>query len=712
MPPIIKWEKNEDWILWKNESPSGEIRIVEDEIRLPFRQIKHIGVGPESAVIARWRFGQNQNAQDASGNGHAASLPSGTSIRITDDGLLSPSRNEFVTVNETGDFDHPSGFGIYLSCWIKSNISDYSIQTTGFIVGHHTGLASGNISYAITIDTDNRIRGQLRNQATGVTLAVNPVGGEVIIDTNWHHLLLWVGNSGAPHQFVVDNDFGNNATVSTIVNAATGTREFDIASSSFAPENGFAGLIDELVFGLWSGTASDINTGLTQMRYVSNSFVSPVLDTDRDESLLSSITAKFDTPNGSSVVFSFRASDTAFESDDYSIEWTGFSIKGQILSGIETELPDIGLFVKGRFHQVRVKLNPTNRFSPSSDPLQLQTPILQSLKINTSPASHLLAPSNSAFEPGAIIGQVARFPGNKEIHKVTLNLNITATNRNLFVLASQGTAAFQAANFQSYRDSWILQPALHWTGTGWKTSGITIDNSLQTEFFSESDDVVLNAPFITYAIFLDNSGEYDIWGYGFISSPGLYWSFDNDDSHLRRFTLGDDTSAGFGTPRWTKIGQISTNAGGVHTFTVYLSDVESILLDQWLFTQNLNFTNELESLGEEGFTTPVPNSRGPFITAVRLRPLTGDSVSPLKINPGITVWSPSNEISASGKANYAVQDNSFAAGVMFINGVSIEFWQIGGGLEDFAAWNYTFDDLSAGNAFRSTDYGESYTEEL
>ncbi len=135
-------------------------------------------------------------------------------------------------------------------------------------------------------------------------------------------------------------------------------------------------------------------------------------------------------------------------------------------------------------------------------------------------------------------------------------------------------------------------------------------------------------------------------------------------------------------------------------------------MDQWFITQNLNFKNDLESIGEEGFTTPIPNARTPFMTAVRLRPLIGDSVSPLKNNPGITAWSPSNEIVASGKANYAIQDNSLTGGVSFSSGVSIEYWQVGGNSKDFAAWNYTFDDTTSDNAFKSIDYGENYTEEL
>ncbi len=286
---------------------------------------------------------------------------------------------------------------------------------------------------------------------------------------------------------------------------------------------------------------------------------------------------------------------------------------------------------------------------------------------------------------------------------------MTTVDRKLFVVGEEGNAAFQASNFQSYRDNWVFQPSFHWTGAVWQTSGMTIDNGLQTDFFSESDDAVRNAPFLSYFVFLDNAGEYDIWGYGFISNPGLFWAWGDDETHLRRLTLGEDTSAGFGVPRWTKIGRVSVNEAGVQTFTVYLSDVESILLDQWYITRNFNFESDLEVIN--GFATPISNSRTPFTTAVRLRPLIGGNLSPLEDNPGITAWSPSNEIIASGKANYAIQDNGIAGGVTFSDGVSIEFWQIGGNADDYAAWNYTFDDTSAGNAFQSSNYGQDYTIE-
>jgi hypothetical protein len=707
MPPVINWNTAEDWELWKNDSSSGEVRIVDDTLKLPFQTIRHIGTGSSSQVVARWRFGQNQNANDATANGHTAALANGFDIEIDEEGLLSPTRSGFATVNEDGDF----GFGqlsansFYMSCWIKSNRTDY--PTIAFIAGEHVGLGNGEIAYAFMVDTDNKLK-VFTLDGSGNTEKISPVGGDITIDTQWHHLLFWANvETGSVYnrQFVIDNDFGNESVDQDTIITTLSNAQFDISSSSFSTTNGFSGIIDELVVGEWTGTSPSIT--LIQKRFENNTYISPVLDTERDNSILSIFSAEFEDPNNSLVLFSFRASNTPFEMDDYSIEWTGFTTKGQILSGEEKNLDELGLFVIGRFHQVRIQLIPSTDHL-SSDPLQTITPILKSVELNTAVASHYLIPSNSAFNSGQIIGQIAQFSGSKTIHKVTLNLNVSDKDKKLFIIASQGNASFHAVNFQSYRDSWVFQPAFHWSESTWKTSGLTIENSLQTDFYGDPDDAFVNAPFISYFVFLDNPGEYDIWGYGFVSSPGLFWAFDNDETHLRSFTLGEDTSSGFRVPRWTKIGRILSIAGGLHTFTVYLGNVDSVLLDQWYFTQNLNFDIDLENLSEDGFNSPIPISRSPYITAMRLRPLSGDNVSTLESNPGITSWIPSNEIIASGQVHYPIQNNASSLGVTFADGASIEFWQVGGSLDDYAAWNYNFDDTSAGNSFKSTDYGQNY----
>ena len=710
MPPVTTWNSKNDWLLWNNESPSGEVRIVDDKLKLPFNKISHLGLGSEaSEIIARWRFGQNQSSVDDAENGHDASIPNNVNAEIVENGFLSPTRNGYVTVNESSSFTFsPAISSFYLSAWIKSNITDYS-DRLGLIAGYHTGIDANQFSYSIIIDTDNKIKAFLRSGGSNVTLT--PANGDVTIDTEWHHILLKIDNTNSEKALYVDNSFANQSNGS-LLQALTGG-EFNIGSSEYESEYGFSGLIDEVVLSLYTPTTgSPLVDNVVSHRFNANNFISPVIDTERDNSILSVINAEFENSNNSLVLFSFRASDTSFEQDDYIVEWSGFTVAGQIKNKTNIELSDLGLFVQGRFQQVRIRLIPSTVNSSISDPLQVSSPALSSLTVNYSLPSIQLTPSELSFQSGVVLGQTYNFTGNKTIHKVSLGLSINSKERTLFIVGSEGNVSFQAANFQFFKDNWVWQPSLHWKGPEWKTSGITIENKQQDEFYSDTDDIILNAPYLSYIMFLDGAGEYDIWGYGFVPNPGIVWSWDNDTDHLRNFTLGQDDSAGAGIPRWTKIGRIYTKEGGIHTFTVYLTNIEGVKLDQWFITQNLEYSDLLETIGETGYTTPIPNSKAPFNTALRLRPLTDDSIIPLTQDEGITAWVPSNEIVASGLANYPIQDNSFAGGVTFTNGLSIEYWQIGGGLNDFAAWNKNFNKTSSGQAFSSDDFGQNYVIEI
>lgn len=710
MPPVTTWNSKDAWLLWSNEDPAGEIRIFDDKVKLPFNKSSHFGTGSESSeVIARWRFGQNQLSVDDAENGHNASIPSGVNAEIAEEGFLSPTRNGYLVVNESSSFASlPGSSSFYMSAWIKSNITDYS-DRFGLIAGYHTGIDANQLSYSIVVDSDNKIKAFLRSGGENYTLT--PANGDVTIDTDWHHVVLKIDNTNNDKFLFVDNYFSDGPTVVTLQTLSGG--EFSIGSSEYESEYGFSGIIDEVVLSEFTPTSGNSSSdNAISYRHSPTNFVSPVVDTQRDGSILSIINAEFENANNSMVLFSFRASDTSFEQDDYTIDWSGFTPAGQVKNKTDTDLNDFGFFIEGRFQQVRVRMIPSTINSSISDPLQTSTPALLSLTVNSSLPSTQLTPSEVSLKPGMILGQMYNFTGNKTIHKVSLGLSINTKERTSIIVGSEGNVSFQAANFQLFRDNWVWQPSLHWRTPEWKTSGTTIENRLQDEFYSDIDDIVLNSPYLGYTIFLDNVGEYDIWGYGFVPSPGIIWSWDNDTTNLRYFTLGQDDSAGAGVPRWTKIGRIYSEEGGIHTFTVYLTNVENVRLDQWFITQNLEYQDLLETIGEQGFTTPISNSKAPFTTAVRLRSMTDESITPLTQDEGITAWVPSNEIIGSGLANYPIQENSFSGGVTFIDGVSIEYWQIGGGLNDFAAWNKNFDKTNSGNAFKSEDFGQNYTIEI
>ena len=138
-------------------------------------------------------------------------------------------------------------------------------------------------------------------------------------------------------------------------------------------------------------------------------------------------------------------------------------------------------------------------------------------------------------------------------------------------------------------------------------------------------------------------------------------------------------------------------------------------MDQWHFTTDTTLEASLNRQGNAGYSTPLPLSPAPFNTAVRLRSLFARKLDNLE-NPqasnvqNVTAWLPSSSIRASGKFNYEIieSDEYGISGVTFSDGLSIEYWQIGGSSNHFATWDYAFPSTSIGTAFKSADFGQSY----
>jgi hypothetical protein len=310
--------------------------------------------------------------------------------------------------------------------------------------------------------------------------------------------------------------------------------------------------------------------------------------------------------------------------------------------------------------------------------------------------TNALYPANAAYVAGVVLRQDVEDPYiDTTIDKVSLNLTVTATDRTTVVEGLGDTISFQASNWQNGRDQWVFQPVDH-AHEGFTTSGTAIENTLQPDDYSISIDAVNNAPYLKYDLVFPARGNYDIWGFGYVSGTGIFWGFNGDTTHLRQFTLGDHSSGWERVPRWTKFGSVYVEAGGLYSFEVYLSDRSNIvILDQWYFTSNLEFETQLHA---EDYLEPLDLSTAPYMTALRLN----DGANT------VTAWLSSVNIPSSGKYNYEIRNSDTLSGILFDVPLSIEFWQIGGNKDNFAAWNYIFSDDSVGDAFISIDYGQTY----
>lgn len=721
MPRQITWDTSEAWLTWL-DSAGSSIRTVDGWLKCPYNPVSHLGTGSAaSEVTARYRFGQYYGNPDAYNNqqGSAPDLlkPPGALAENTEYGLICINRNGRLQNSSTtnDNFNRPLLDGIwqggYVSCWIKSNRTEYS--TRAYVVVYHKGIGDEDIYFAIVIDPPGLIKGVISYTGTGEYIAT-PIGGDVSIESgDWHHVLFLLT---PPCWIIVDNVWVDDlATSPSIINSAD-DQIFNIGGTAFDDALGFDGYIDEVTF----GRCTPNNPGnlafddwLPSYRFSKSILLSPVVDTEENNSLLSSILVKFNQPNGSYLQFGFRASDTAFVATDAFPEWSGFTSPNQIVSETMADISSLGTYIRGRYHQIRVMFNPSNDSSPIPDTLGLDAPSIQSLALTTARENNLLNPATPAYVPGTILAQIVNFEGTKTIDKVTLDLVVNPAGRKTIIEGKGQSISFQAANFQSGRDVWTFQPVIPWA-TGFTSSGTPITNSLQSTIYTDASIAVSYAPSLAYRVYFPEGGAYDLWGYGYTQGDGLFWGLDEDPSDLHRCVLGSELSGWSGVPRWSKFGTIYLEEGGVHTFTVYLSSLDYVLLDQWYFTKNHNLESDLEAIGSSAFGTPLPLSECPFVTAVRLRSLNNgelDSLSsPLPESVSITSWQTSQNMVANGKFNFEIRDNSTASGVVFTDGLSIEFWQIGGNQNNFAAWAYVFPDdgSGVGTTKISIDYGQTF----
>ncbi len=118
------------------------------------------------------------------------------------------------------------------------------------------------------------------------------------------------------------------------------------------------------------------------------------------------------------------------------------------------------------------------------------------------------------------------------------------------------------------------------------------------------------------------------------------------------------------------------------------------MLEQRYYTTKTDLSSILNDSTGEGIELPLPLSKSPFNPAVRLRSLDNHAIFDVNNPPSgatsVTGWGTSSDKAASGKFNYAIRDNIDDDGVDFSKGLVIEYWQIGGGRDYFASWDYRF----------------------
>jgi len=94
-------------------------------------------------------------------------------------------------------------------------------------------------------------------------------------------------------------------------------------------------------------------------------YVSPIFDTTLELNIMRKIkiiinSVLADINNINTLQISFRASDTVFDESGSGVEplWTKFSTINA--STAEVDISDLGFFIRGRYQQVRVKVDDIN----------------------------------------------------------------------------------------------------------------------------------------------------------------------------------------------------------------------------------------------------------------------------------------------------------------------------------------------------------------
>jgi len=364
----------------------------------------------------------------------------------------------------------------------------------------------------------------------------------------------------------------------------------------------------------------------------------------------------------------------------------------------------------------------------------------------------MLGASCPAYTIGTVLGQTINFVGEqKKIGKISTNLTLVLEESYSYFVENDGYVSFQASNFQSCRNDYVFQPVIAPSfvscGTPIQNSFQIQNYTNEIEIISSAPYLKYNIYFSTSGLYYlwaygysdsllwtlnddttnlrkinlectsietqavagyklyvarDNGFSDMVSGYpvtldnvlcytvtGLVPNTTYYYRVIkyNDEGNSNYSNIIEITTLEQIIPTWTNFGSFYIEEGGLYTFTVYSPSDNTSILDQWVFTTSNNFDSVA------AYVSPPELSKGPFNTAIRARSLYNEEVDSLDLPQASpahssTAWLSSNDIKASGKFNYEIRDSEGEVGITFNDGLSIEYWQIGGNSKFFASWDY------------------------
>lgn len=516
--PNAKWITTEDWKEW-----IGLHRIESSSARISYNRLVHVGTGGAGTAGYRWnnltkeidfspaiagqikglwRVGQYHSSGDntiavtnvmsiatdpagatevgqrlihaTSGSGHVHSS-------TTEWGIYSPTRYGYaeVTAANAASFMYPTLTlpvqRFYVGCWIKSAITDYS-DNVGYIIACRDSTVvpgSFGLAYAIYVDTDNYIKAKVKS-----TTGTKVISSNTKIDTEWHYvLLISYGRSAGAGYLVVDNEI-NVSSFFTGLGATSPCQGFTIKGINYGDdgEYGFAGAVDEITVGQWTGT---LDSSFSIYHFSPLTIYTPIIDTNTHDSVLAEIRTHFVTEDNSSLSFAFRGSNSLFLPSDTSPAWSGYTSAQQVLDNEPTSLYDIGS--KGRYQQIRMRMNP----SYETIRRKAITPEVYSVETIYETESLPLNLAKPAYNNGQLLGQTVNFTGTKSFDKISLDFTVSAKDTLHYIMGGTDTVSFQAANFSSIR---YPEKITEYVGD-WPSCGMTLcTNPSETSIMIDNVD--------------------------------------------------------------------------------------------------------------------------------------------------------------------------------------------------------------------------------
>jgi len=266
-----------------------------------------------------------------------------------------------------------------VSCWFKSTRQDYS-DKRGYIWSISRS-GSPEIMAGVFVDTDNLIKGLY--YSGGLMYTIDPVGGPVAIDDDWHYAIWIYANFGGAETVAlfVDEpiDLSNESDLPNRSVTYLGTRHLVIGTNLYDTSQGFVGYVDEFTscHNVNAGSNFNIdNAIIAPNRFDPQIIVSTVIDTEVDDTHLTGVEMTFENQNSSSIQFSSRSSNSRFSQDNTSLPWNGFGPANLFISGENTDASSLGMLTTGRFQQIRLLIK------PSTDTMRLISPEIEEINLS------------------------------------------------------------------------------------------------------------------------------------------------------------------------------------------------------------------------------------------------------------------------------------------------------------------------------------------